>query len=240
MTSRLTPESAVEFFNRPRPSREDRRRVGAQRQNEAPLEGLAEVPTADRRRDALTLVREQEAGRDVTRLPLRYERMSANPFAYLRGAAAVMASDLDLMPNSGITVQLCGDAHLANFGMFASPERTLLFDLNDFDETLPGPWEWDVKRLAASLEIAARSNGYPRKVRRRIVVAECVDHIDPIDGAADPRFMDETNHQALCDTCHAVKRQREAARSSRPRAARRSYRPAGGPSRPARCASARS
>lgn len=166
MTSRLTPESAVEFFNRPRPSREERRRAGERRRQDAPLEGLAEVPSANERRDALTLIREQEAGRDVTRLPLRYERMSANPFAYLRGAAAVMASDLDLKPNSGITVQLCGDAHLANFGMFASQERSLVFDINDFDETNPGPFEWDVKRLAASFTIAARANGFNENEQR--------------------------------------------------------------------------
>jgi uncharacterized protein (DUF2252 family) len=88
--------------------------------------------------------------------------MSQNPFAYLRGAAAVMAHDLSLQPNSGIEVQLCGDAHLANFGMFASQERSLVFDLNDFDETAPGPFEWDVKRLAASFALAARNNGLSR------------------------------------------------------------------------------
>lgn len=166
MTSRLTTDSAMEFLNRPRPSREQRRQAGERRRADAPLEGLAEAPSAAERRDALSLVREQEAGRDATRLPLRYERMSANPFAYLRGAAAVMASDLSLKPNSGITVQLCGDAHLANFGMFASQERSLVFDINDFDETAPGPFEWDVKRLAASFTIAARHNGFTEAEQR--------------------------------------------------------------------------
>ena len=106
-------------------------------------------------------------------VPIRYGRMSASPFAFYRGAAYVMASDLDGTPQTGIRVQLCGDAHLANFGGFASAERQLLFDLVDFDETLPGPWEWDVKRLAASAAVAGRENGYPAK-RRRAIVRELV------------------------------------------------------------------
>jgi uncharacterized protein (DUF2252 family) len=102
-------------------------------------------------------------------VPIRYGRMSASPFAFYRGAAYVMASDLDGTPQTEIQVQLCGDAHLANFGGFASAERLLLFDLVDFDETLPGPWEWDVKRLAASAAVAGRDNGYPAKRRTAIV-----------------------------------------------------------------------
>ena len=102
------------------------------------------------------MLQEQDQGREPGLVPLRYERMGANPFAYLRGAAAVMASDLSLLPNTGISTQLCGDAHLANFGLFATAERRLIFDLNDFDETLPGPFEWDVKRLAASTLVAGR------------------------------------------------------------------------------------
>ncbi|HET8961414.1 DUF2252 domain-containing protein [Nocardioides sp.] len=104
-------------------------------------------------------------------LPLRNQRMSESPFAFFRGSAAVMASDLATTPVSGIRVQLCGDAHLSNFGGYASPDRTLVFDLNDFDETLPGPWEWDVKRLVASVEIAGRDRGYGDQRRRRIVMA---------------------------------------------------------------------
>jgi uncharacterized protein (DUF2252 family) len=97
--------------------------------------------------------------------------MLASPFSYFRGAALPMAADLATTPDTGLTVQACGDAHLSNFGLYASPERKLLFDVNDFDETLPGPWEWDVKRLAASLEVAGRSNGYARKDRRMIAQA---------------------------------------------------------------------
>jgi len=106
-------------------------------------------------------------------VPIRYGRMSASPFSFYRGAAYVMASDLAATPRSGIRVQLCGDAHLANFGGFASAERQLLFDLNDFDETLPGPWEWDVKRLAASVAVACRENAVKAK-RRTTIVREAV------------------------------------------------------------------
>ena len=95
-------------------------------------------------------------------VPIRYGRMLVSPFAFYRGGALIMAADLAAAPRSGINVQACGDAHLSNFGVFGSPERRLMFDVNDFDETLPGPWEWDVKRLAASLVVAARENGYSK------------------------------------------------------------------------------
>src|SRR5690348_14663227 len=96
--------------------------------------------------------------------------MLVSPFTFYRGAAKIMAADLATTPTSGLEVQCCGDAHLSNFGVFASPERRLVFDINDFDETLPGPWEWDVKRLAASLLIAARDNGYAVKDQDQIVL----------------------------------------------------------------------
>ncbi|MFD9356968.1 DUF2252 domain-containing protein [Streptomyces sp. NPDC060031] len=112
------------------------------------------------RPDPLDVLERQAADRVAELLPIRYGRMAASPFAFLRGAAAVMAADLAAQPGTGLTVQLCGDAHLLNFGLFASPERALLFDLNDFDETLPGPFEWDVKRLAASAAVAAREVGH--------------------------------------------------------------------------------
>ncbi|MFE9635381.1 DUF2252 domain-containing protein [Streptomyces sp. NPDC006463] len=116
------------------------------------------APAADRP-DPLRVLQRQAADRVVELLPIRYGRMAVSPFTFLRGAAAVMAADLAAVPNTGLTVQLCGDAHLMNFGVFASPERALLFDLNDFDETLAGPFEWDVKRLAASVAVAARDRG---------------------------------------------------------------------------------
>jgi uncharacterized protein (DUF2252 family) len=126
------------------------------------------TPAADRR-DPIEMLEEQAAEREPSLVPIRYGRMSASPFAFFRGAAYLLASDLAGTPDSGIQVQLCGDAHLSNFGGFASPDRQLVFDLNDFDETLPGPWEWDVKRLAASIEVAGRGRRFKRSQRRRIV-----------------------------------------------------------------------
>jgi uncharacterized protein (DUF2252 family) len=119
--------------------------------------------------DPIDLLEQQAATRVPELVPIRYGRMAASPFAFYRGAAYVMASDLAGTPTSGFRAQLCGDAHLSNFGGFASPERDLLFDLNDFDETLPGPWEWDVKRLVASIAVAGRDRGFSAKQRRSIV-----------------------------------------------------------------------
>ena len=127
-------------------------------------------PAADRP-DPISLLEEQNRTRLDYLVPLRFERMSASPFTFLRGTAIVMAADLAATPVSGIHVQMCGDAHLNNFGIFATPERNQVFDLNDFDETLPGPWEWDVKRLAASIVIAGRNNGFSRDVNRRAVLS---------------------------------------------------------------------
>jgi uncharacterized protein (DUF2252 family) len=127
-------------------------------------------PPADRP-NPLDLLEEQAATRVPELVPIRYGRMLVSPFAFFRGAALVMASDLASTPVSGLTVQACGDAHLANFGVFASPERHLVFDVNDFDETLPGPWEWDVKRLAASLAVAGRDRGFTPAERRTAVTA---------------------------------------------------------------------
>src|SRR5437660_3991249 len=123
------------------------------------------------RPDPIGLLEEQAKARVPELVPVRWGRMMVSPFTYYRGAALPMASDLAATPVSGLAVQACGDAHLSNFGLFGSAERRLMFDVNDFDETLPGPWEWDVKRLAASLEVAARDNGFPGKQRREIVTA---------------------------------------------------------------------
>jgi uncharacterized protein (DUF2252 family) len=125
-------------------------------------------PRADRQ-DPVALLEEQARTRIPELVPVRHGRMLVSPFAYFRGAALPMAADLAGSPESGLTVQLCGDAHLSNFGIFGSPERRLVFDLNDFDETARGPWEWDLKRLAASLEVAGRENGFASKERQAIV-----------------------------------------------------------------------
>src|SRR6266576_4406633 len=128
------------------------------------------APAADRP-DPVAVLEEQAATRVADLLPIRYGRMLASPFAFYRGAAAIMAADLAGSPDTGLKVQLCGDAHLSNFGVYAAPDRHLVFDLNDFDETLPGPWEWDVKRLAASIEVAGRDSGIRPGPRRTIVRA---------------------------------------------------------------------
>src|SRR4051794_91030 len=125
----------------------------------------------DDRRSPIAVLEEQARTRVPELVPIRYGRMVESPFAYFRGAAAAMADDLSRTPASGLRVQLCGDAHLSNFGGFASPDRDLVFDLNDFDETLPGPWEWDVKRLVASFEIAGRSRGFDRAQRASAVAS---------------------------------------------------------------------
>ena len=142
---------------------------GAQARAEVPRESHADFKVPASRPDPITLLEEQAKARVPELVPVRWGRMMVSPFTYYRGAALPMASDLATTPVSGLTVQACGDAHLSNFGVFGSAERNLVFDVNDFDETLPGPWEWDVKRLAASMEVAARSNGFNDKQRRKIV-----------------------------------------------------------------------
>jgi uncharacterized protein (DUF2252 family) len=126
-------------------------------------------PAADRP-DPVQVLEQQAADRVPELVPLRYGRMLASPFTFYRGAAAIMAADLAATPSSGLWVQACGDAHLSNFGAYASPDRDLVVDINDFDETLPGPWEWDLKRLAASLEIAGRDRGFDDAERRAVVL----------------------------------------------------------------------
>ena len=145
--------------------------MGKSARSKTPREVHAAWEPPGNRPDPVDLLEAQAATRIPELVPIRYGRMLASPFAFYRGAAAIMASDLATMPNTELHVQLCGDAHLSNFGGFASPERELILDINDFDETLPGPWEWDVKRLAASLEIAGRERGFDAKTRRSLVLA---------------------------------------------------------------------
>jgi uncharacterized protein (DUF2252 family) len=137
---------------------------------EVPRSRHATFEPAPDRVDPIELLERQAQTRVPELVPIRYGRMLVSPFTFYRGAAMIMAHDLAATPRSGLTVQCCGDAHLSNFGVFASPERRLVFDVNDFDETLPGPWEWDVKRLAASMLIAARDNGYRPKDQERVVL----------------------------------------------------------------------
>jgi uncharacterized protein (DUF2252 family) len=138
---------------------EERRQSGKSRRQQAPRRGLGHWDEARRGHDPVTTILAQNEIRVPELLPLRHQRMALSPWNHYRGAAAVMAADLATKPHSGLSVQLCGDAHVLNFGLWATPERNLMFDLRDFDETLPGPFEWDVKRLAASLVVAARHDG---------------------------------------------------------------------------------
>jgi hypothetical protein len=149
----------------------ERASIGKAARGLVPREDHAALEFAFDRPDAVDLLEMQARTRLPDLVPVRYGRMLVSPFAYFRGTALPMAGDLAATPVTGFTVQACGDAHLGNFGVFAAPDGGLVFDINDFDETLPGPWEWDVKRLAASVEIAARENGFGVKQRRKVVLA---------------------------------------------------------------------
>jgi uncharacterized protein (DUF2252 family) len=147
------------------------------------------TPAADRP-DPVALLQEQDADREQDLVPVRHGRMMVSPFTFYRGAARIMAADLKDTPRSGLTAQLCGDAHLSNFGMFASPERELLFDVNDFDETLPGPFEYDVERMSASFTIAARNNGFTKGDARAATLASVQAYREAMAGFAQMGTMD--------------------------------------------------
>ena len=152
-------------------SRSERRKMGKALRQQAPRPSHGDWKPAPDRPDPISLLQEQDKTRLQHLVPIKYGRMLESPFAFFRGSAVVMASDLADTPVSGIQSVLCGDAHLSNFGVFATPERQMVFDINDFDETYPGPWEWDLKRLAASAVVAGRQNGYGDKANRDLVVA---------------------------------------------------------------------
>jgi uncharacterized protein (DUF2252 family) len=155
------------------------------------------------RPDPVSLLEQQAESRVPELVPVRYGRMLVSPFTFFRGAALGMATDLAGTPSSGLIVQACGDAHLSNFGIFASPERRLVFDINDFDETLPGPWEWDVKRLAASLEVAARDNAFTRPERREIVLGCVASYRTAMRGFAGMTNLDVWYAHAELDELQA-------------------------------------
>src|SRR5262249_35418920 len=158
---------------------------GRAARREAPRSEHGRWEAAPDRPDPVALLEEQAATRVPELVPIRYGRMLVSPFTFYRGAAAIMAADLAATPVSGITVQLCGDAHPSNFGVFGTPERQLIFDINDFDETLPGPWEWDVKRMAASFEILGRFRGFSPDNRYAIVTAGVREYRERMRRAAD-------------------------------------------------------
>ncbi len=163
---------------------------GKAARNEVPRASHARWQPAANRRDPVSLLEEQALTRVPELVPIRYGRMLVSPFTFYRGAALIMASDLAATPRSGLNTQICGDAHLSNFGVFASPERQLMFDINDFDETAPGPWEWDVKRLSASFEIAGRDRGFAPADRRAIVLAGVAEYRARMRQAAQMRNLD--------------------------------------------------
>jgi uncharacterized protein (DUF2252 family) len=149
----------------------ERRKRGRDARAKIPRSSHARFEPGPNRPDPVDLLESQAPSRLQELIPVRYGRMAVSPFTFFRGAALVMASDLATTDRTGITVQCCGDAHLLNFGAFGSPERSLIFDVNDFDETIPGPWEWDLKRLVASFAIAGRDRGFSVKDRRRVNLA---------------------------------------------------------------------
>ena len=170
-------------------SRNERGARGKSARANVPRSSHAKLPTSNRL-DPIALLEEQAKTRQPDLLPIRYGRMARSPFAFFRGAAAGMAADLAHTPTTGIRAQLCGDAHLNNFGLFASPERKLVFDANDFDETLPGPWEWDLKRLAASVELACRENSFNARDRLRCLLAMVGAYHDAMSAFARQRNLE--------------------------------------------------
>jgi len=174
----------------PHPSVEERRAKGEEARLRTPPSSHAGWRPAAARPDPVGLLEEQDATREQDLVPVRHGRMMVSPFTFYRGAAKIMAEDLKDTPVAGLRAQLCGDAHLSNFGAFGSPERRLLFDLNDFDETLPGPFEYDVKRMAASFTIAARNNGFSKADTREATLGAVTAYREAMAGFAQMRTMD--------------------------------------------------
>src|SRR5215213_8085178 len=172
------------------PTVDDRRAHGKEARDRTPLSSHTGWTPASDRPDPVGLLEEQNRTREPDLVPVRHGRMLVSPFTFYRGAAKIMAADLADTPTAGLDAQLCGDAHLSNFGVFASPERKLLFDLNDFDETLPGPFEYDVKRMAASFTIAARNNGFSKADTRASTLASAAAYRQAMAEFAQMRTMD--------------------------------------------------
>jgi uncharacterized protein (DUF2252 family) len=169
---------------------EERLAEGRVERESVPLEAHDEWATPDDRPDPVGILEKQNATRVPELVPIRHGRMIVSPFTFYRGSAAIMACDLSRSPTTGLRVQCCGDAHLSNFGLFAAPDRRVVFDLNDFDETLPAPFEWDVKRLVASVVVAARDNGHRRREQRAAARAAAAAYRTTMAKAARMRFLD--------------------------------------------------
>ncbi len=171
------------------PTVEERIERGRSLRRQSPRSAHGDWAPSPDRRDPVTLLEEQNATRVPWLVPIRHARMSVSPFTFYRGAARIMAADLADTPVSGLQVQLGGDAHLSNFGAYASPERRLVFDQNDFDETLPGPWEWDLKRLAASFVVACQFHGYPASTTRSVTAEVVRSYRASMGHFADQGFL---------------------------------------------------
>src|SRR5262252_2884234 len=172
------------------PSIDERKVSGEEARARTPLSSHSKWKPAEGRPDPVALLEAQNLTREPDLVPVRHGRMMVSPFTFYRGAAKIMAADLAETPVAGLDTQLCGDAHLSNFGVFASPERRLLFDLNDFDETLPGPFEYDVKRMAASFTIAGRNNGFATADSRAATLASVASYREAMAGFAEMRTLD--------------------------------------------------
>src|SRR5271156_703883 len=171
-------------------SKIERRKQGRALREKCPRTAQAAWKYRSKSQDPIKLLEESDADRIAGLIPFKYQRMAVSPFTFFRGAAILQARDLANAPVSGITVQACGDCHLANFGGFASPERVLIFDINDFDETFPGPWEWDIKRLGASLVLAARDRTFSKSVAGQAVRAAAASYRQRMSEFAEMTVLD--------------------------------------------------
>jgi uncharacterized protein (DUF2252 family) len=194
---------------------EQRRSAGREARKAAPRAAHGAFAPAADRPDPIAILRAQDDDRMADLVPIRWGRMSSSPFAFYRGSAALMAADLAPLPRTGLTVQLCGDAHLSNFGLYGSPERELLFDVNDFDETLPGPFEWDLKRLAASFVLASRNNGLGEDVARETALAAVRSYREHMTAYAEMRELDVWYSHIVADDLLEMVRAAGAAKSAR-------------------------
>jgi uncharacterized protein (DUF2252 family) len=199
--------------------------LGEEARDRTPLSSHTGWTPATDRPDPVALLEAQDATREPDLVPVRHGRMLVSPFTFYRGAAKIMAADLDGTPTAGLDVQLCGDAHLSNFGAFASPERRLLFDVNDFDETLPGPFEYDVKRLAASFTIAGRNNGFATADTKAATLASVAAYREAMAGFAQMGTMDiwyaHLDEQELLATIRKAAAEAEAGKASKGKKARK-------------------
>jgi uncharacterized protein (DUF2252 family) len=179
---------------------EERRALGKSQRKQVQRSSHANWSPAPDRKDPIQLLQAQDQGRLQELLPIKYGRMLISPFTFYRGSAVIMASDLASTPVSGQDVILCGDAHLSNFGIFATPERNLVFDINDFDEVYPGPWEWDLKRLATSAVLAGRENGFKEKVCHKLAVLVARSYQEAMQRFAEMAILDVWYYHVEADT----------------------------------------